>query len=92
MPNTERNTEDYMRALASLIDSSPDTLPAFLAEIHAADLAAWMQYNSGPHAGAVFRALDAEARADLRGLDPVGVAPGLLLPRSLCREAPPRRN
>ena len=54
-----------MRALASLIDSSPDTLPAFLAEIHAADLASWMQYNSGPHAGAVFRALDAEARADI---------------------------
>jgi magnesium transporter len=65
MSNTDRNNEEDLRTLADLIENSPEALPAFLAELHAADLASWMQYNSGPSVTAVFRALDTEARADI---------------------------
>lgn len=65
MPNPEHNTDEDLRTLAELLEGNTSGLPEFLATMHAADIASWMQYGSEQDIETVFRALGNEARADV---------------------------
>jgi magnesium transporter len=65
MSSQENSTDEDLRTLAALIQSSPKELPAFLPELHPADIASWMQYSPEADTALVFRAMDTEARADV---------------------------
>ena len=65
MPNSEHNTDEDLRTLAELLAAKSQDLPEFLGEMHAADIASWMQYGSEQDIETVFRILGNEARAEV---------------------------
>lgn len=65
MQSSERQLDNDLKALQALVEHSPADLPAFLAEVHPADLAMWTRGASDEELIAVFAALGAEDRAAL---------------------------
>lgn len=65
MTTPESQLDADLRDLTAMVDHRPGDLPLFLAEVHAADLAAWMQAAATTQRLVAFGALSAEERAEL---------------------------
>lgn len=65
MPSSERQLDTDLRALQALVEHRPEDLPTFLASVHPADLASWMQQASVDLVATVFAQLAPEDRAEL---------------------------